>query len=173
MVGSAHRYCVCTPQDACYCGVPLQDLECRQQQLTQALQQSEHERRQERMEQQLAAAAAADRQSGEASGPHETGLQWNGSSSTSSVAQQQLSDSNGNPASSTCSSAEGPYNWLHQLHACIASGTYPRPELLQKSVEQQQQLMRLAEGLQQERESYVEAVACLHSQYVFLLSLLP
>ncbi|CDJ59469.1 hypothetical protein, conserved [Eimeria maxima] len=142
----------------------LKDLECRQQQLTQALQQSEHERRQERMEQQLAAAAAADRQSGEASGPHETGLQWNGSSSTSSVAQQQLSDSNGNPASSTCSSAEGPYNWLHQLHACIASGTYPRPELLQKSVEQQQQLMRLAEGLQQERESYVEAVACLHSQ---------
>lgn len=97
-------------------------------------------------------------------------MQWNGSSSTSSAAQQQQQhvDSNGNPASSTCSSAEGPYNWLHQLHACVASGTYPRPELLQKSVEQQQQLIRLAEGLQQERESYVEAVACLHSQSVWL-----
>ncbi|CDJ49187.1 hypothetical protein, conserved [Eimeria brunetti] len=146
----------------------LKDLECRQQQLTQALQQAEHERQQERMQQQLAAAAAADRPAGEAGGPQDMALHWNGSSSSSSnnngAVQQQLADSNGNAASSTCSSAEGPYNWLQQLHACVAAGTYPRLELLQKSVEQQQQLIRLAEGLQQERESYVEAVACLHSQ---------
>lgn len=141
----------------------MQDLECRQQQLTQALQHSEHARRQERMQLQLASAAAADQAPLEAAGTQDVSPQWNNNSSSSSSGQQPA-DSNGVPASSTCSSAEGPYNWLHQLHACVASGTYPRPDLLQKSVEQQQQLIRLAEGLQQERESYVEAVACLHSQ---------
>lgn len=132
----------------------LKDLEGRQQQLTQILQNFEQERVQQ--QQQLEPAEPTD----EAPTLQDRALHWN--TKNSSSMQQQLVD--GVPASGNCSSAEGPYTWLQQLHACVAGGTYPRPDLLQKSVEQQQQLIRLAEGLQQERESYVEAVACLHSQ---------
>lgn len=141
----------------------LQDLECRQQQLTQALQHSEWERLQERMQQQQQQLEASTAQPGadDTVSPQDLTSQWN---SSSSGTVQQVVESSGVPPSSSCSSAEGPYTWLQQLHACVAAGTYPRLDLLHKSIEQQQQLIRLAEGLQQERESYVEAVACLHSQ---------
>lgn len=133
-----------------------QDLEGRQQQLTQILQNFEQERVQQQQQQQLEPAELTD----EAPALQDRGLYWN--TKSSSDMQQQLTD--GVSANGNCNTAEGPYTWLQQLHACVAGGTYPRPDLLQKSVEQQQQLIRLAEGLQQERESYVEAVACLHSQ---------
>ncbi|KAL8449864.1 hypothetical protein Emed_002827 [Eimeria media] len=134
---------------------------CRQQQLTQALQTFEQQRVEERMQLQQQQLEAEEEAS--SSVPEDSPLHRNASSSSSSMRQQPV-DANALSSSINCSAAEGPYTWLQQLHACVASGTYPRPDLLQKSVEQQQQLIRLAEGLQQERESYVEAVACLHSQ---------
>ncbi|OEH77068.1 hypothetical protein cyc_02501 [Cyclospora cayetanensis] len=127
----------------------LKELECRQQHLTQALKHSEHQRRHDSMQQQLEAAAVAGASAASPPCP----------SSEAEGAERR-----GAPPNSSGSRADGQYAWLHQLQACVASGTYPLPDLLQKSVEQQQQLIRLAEGLQQERESYVEAVACLHSQ---------
>ncbi|KAL8439829.1 hypothetical protein Efla_004355 [Eimeria flavescens] len=134
----------------------LKDLECRQQQLTQALQTVEHERLQGRMQQQLRQGEAEE----EASRPQNRASDCKASNSST----QHPDEVSVIPSGTNCSSAEGPFPWLQQLQACVASGTYPGPDLLQKSVEQQQQLIRLAEGLQQERESYVEAVACLHSQ---------
>ncbi|XP_026191901.1 uncharacterized protein LOC34619344 [Cyclospora cayetanensis] len=156
----------------------LKELECRQQHLTQALKHSEHQRRHDSMQQQLEAAAVAGASaasppcpSSEAEGaerrwnPDSDSSNSNGSSMPRQQQQQEaFRDASGAPPNSSGSRADGQYAWLHQLQACVASGTYPLPDLLQKSVEQQQQLIRLAEGLQQERESYVEAVACLHSQ---------
>ncbi|KAL8271994.1 hypothetical protein Esti_004118 [Eimeria stiedai] len=138
----------------------LCNLECRQQQLTQALQTFEQERVQERMQQQQQLEVEEEASS---SVPEDSPLHRKASRSSSSMLLHPV-DANALSLANNCNAAEGPYTWLQQLHACVASGTYPRADLLQKSVEQQQQLIRLAEGLQQERESYVEAVACLHSQ---------
>ena len=64
-------------------------------------------------------------------------VQWE-SQDTSGT--QQLIGISGGPGESACSSGEGPYGWMMQLQACVAAGTYPRVEVLRKSVEQQQQL---------------------------------
>ncbi|KEP66621.1 UNVERIFIED_CONTAM: hypothetical protein HHA_268430 [Hammondia hammondi] len=56
------------------------------------------------------------------------------------------------------------YFWLHKLSASISSGEYPSVELLVRGVEEQQQLIRVAQTMEEEREQYVDAVANLHAE---------
>lgn len=59
---------------------------------------------------------------------------------------------------------EEAFLWLSRLQQCVDAGEFPGQHLLGRAVEQQQQVLRLVQGLQRERDDYVEAVASLHSQ---------
>ncbi|CBZ53998.1 conserved hypothetical protein [Neospora caninum Liverpool] len=56
------------------------------------------------------------------------------------------------------------YFWLQKLSTSISAGEYPSVELLVRGVEEQQQLMRVAQTMEEEREQYVDAVANLHAE---------
>ncbi|PFH34465.1 hypothetical protein BESB_064960 [Besnoitia besnoiti] len=56
------------------------------------------------------------------------------------------------------------YSWLQKLANSISAGEYPSVELLVRGAEEQQQLVRVAQAMEEEREQYVDAVANLHSE---------
>lgn len=56
------------------------------------------------------------------------------------------------------------YIWLERLAAGVRKGVYPSSEVLLRGIEEQEQLLRVAQTMEEEREQYIDAVANLHAE---------
>ncbi|PHJ14695.1 hypothetical protein CSUI_011495, partial [Cystoisospora suis] len=56
------------------------------------------------------------------------------------------------------------YIWLQKLASEVRKGVYPSLEVLLRGIEEQEQLLRVAQTMEEEREQYIDAVANLHAE---------